>query len=135
MRKIPGTMTKSIFFCLTVVLLAGILATPARALEIDLGLEHDDINRDFWFARDKGFHWGASALITVSSYSVYHLMVKTGRTESTMLASTVTFTIGLAKEDFDKNAKKSFFSYKDLTADAAGIVTGLLIVGACHQLF
>jgi uncharacterized protein YfiM (DUF2279 family) len=106
-----------------------------KSSNIDLGLEYDDINRDFWLGRDKFFHWGASAVLAVSAYGVYHFIGRLSDNESMALASTATLTIGLAKEDFDTYVKKSFFSYKDLAADGVGIVTGLLFVGVCNQLF
>jgi hypothetical protein len=128
-------MTRKILAGFILALLLVAMAAPARAFNIDLGLAHDDINNDGWFQKDKYYHWGVSAFLVLSSYSIYHFAVKTNDTESLILCTTWSFTVGLAKEDFDKNVKKTFFSFKDLGADGAGVATGLLIIGACRRLF
>lgn len=118
---------------------AALAATPVvtapPSFHIDLGLLEDDINADYWFAKDKAYHWGVSAFLAVTSYGVYQYVVKTRDPETTALSCLFTFAVGLAKEDFDKYEKKSFMSPKDLGADAAGIATGLLMIAAGKKIF
>jgi uncharacterized protein YfiM (DUF2279 family) len=109
--------------------------TTAKSFHIDLGLLPDDINADYWFGKDKAYHWGVSAFLTVSAYCAYTFLVKSKDPESTILSCAFALTIGLAKEDFDLKVKKSFFSLKDLGADCAGIGTGLLMIAVGKKIF
>jgi uncharacterized protein YfiM (DUF2279 family) len=109
--------------------------TTAKSFNIDLGLLPDDLNADYWFAKDKAYHWGVSAFLTVVAYCAYTFVVKSKEPESSILSCAFALTIGLAKEDFDLNVKKSFFSLKDLGADCAGIATGFLVIAAGKKIF
>jgi VanZ family protein len=66
---------------------------------------------------DKLKHIGVSFLIMVA-LSVIHIPL--------LWAALATFTIGLAKELYDKYIQKTFIDVFDLIADIAGIVAGFI---------
>jgi len=73
--------------------------------------------KDPWFARDKVRHFAVSYVIT---RSLIHYRQKKE------IAFGITFSLGLIKEIYDKKIKKSFFSYKDLVWDLAGVGLALI---------
>lgn len=81
---------------------------------------------DRWFGRDKAYHFAASALIQGVGHGVLRGSGNDYRTAS-RTAGLTTLTIGVAKEIYDR-ADGRYFSWKDLTADAAGGVNGAILV-------
>ncbi len=83
--------------------------------------------QDKWLAWDKAEHLGVSALFSGTLYSVFHDFYNNDRKSSIYLSSSLTFSLGLGKEFYDRRTPRNKFSYKDLVADILGIGIGLLI--------
>lgn len=81
---------------------------------------------DRWFARDKAYHFAASALIQAVGHGVMRGSGNDYRTSS-RTAGLATLTVGVSKELYDR-ADGRYFSWKDLTADVAGGVNGAVLV-------
>ena len=84
--------------------------------------------QDKWLAWDKVEHLGISALFSGTLYSVFHDFYDNDWKSSIYLSSSLTFSLGLGKEFYDRRTPHNKFSYKDLVADVLGIGIGLLIV-------
>lgn len=102
---------------LTLVLLAGSLS---------FGGPRRDPPPDRWFAKDKLFHFTASAAIQ----SVGHLVLRANGAEyrdAAWTAAGITMGIGVAKELWDRQDGR-YVSWRDLTADAAGTGAGAVLM-------
>jgi putative lipoprotein len=98
---------------------------------------------DPWFGRDKALHFGVSAAIASGSYAVSAALFD-ARGHALLLAGGVTMAVGIGKETLDL-AGYGDPSWKDLAADAAGMIVGLALswsvdllvrgVGDHHPLF
>jgi uncharacterized protein YfiM (DUF2279 family) len=82
---------------------------------------------DKWIAWDKLEHLGISAFFSATLYNVLHDFYYNDRKSSLYLSSGLTFSLGLGKEFYDRDIRKTKFSFKDLTADILGIGLGLWI--------
>ncbi|MCK4224034.1 MAG: hypothetical protein KAX39_02560 [candidate division Zixibacteria bacterium] len=82
---------------------------------------------DKWFAWDKAEHLGVSAFLSGVSYSIFRDFYYNKEKSSVYFSATLTFSLGLGKEFYDKKTPKGRFSYKDLAADILGIGLGLWI--------
>ena len=49
------------------------------------------------------------------------------KNKSKTIGVSITFSMALAKELYDNQQENNHFSYKDLTADLAGIILALLV--------
>ena len=83
---------------------------------------------DSWYSSDKAYHLLGSMMSTV-------LITKTGQVHlnyeyrnSKMTGAGITFSIGFFKEFLDRKKPGNIFSWKDLTADLAGIACAFLIM-------
>ncbi len=102
-------------FALALVLFSGKFgAPPERALE------------DPWFGRDKLYHFVGSAVIQGAGHALGRSVGLDYR-EAAWTAAGITLTAGVAKELYDR-ADGRFFSWRDLTADAAGAAAGAVVV-------
>ena len=83
---------------------------------------------DNWFAIDKLQHFSYSCLISLGCQ--YVLVNKQSNTEeeSLPISSALSFSAGLLKELNDNRGKNGFFSWKDMVANAAGIVVAAVII-------
>tara|TARA_Y100001970_G_C14061536_1_gene764448 strand:- start:139 stop:534 length:396 start_codon:yes stop_codon:yes gene_type:complete len=83
---------------------------------------------DKWFAIDKLQHFSYSCLISLGCQ--YVLVNKQNNTEeeSLPISSALSFSAGLLKELNDNRGKNGFFSWKDMVANAAGIVVAAVII-------
>jgi putative lipoprotein len=79
-----------------------------------------------WFGRDKAYHFAASAAIQSLTHGVLRGTGSDYRTASGF-AGLTTLAIGVGKEVHDR-ADGRYFSWRDLAADAAGGVTGAVVV-------
>lgn len=107
--------------------LACLLACASLLLATDLRAEEDD-----WFGEDKALHYGASAALASAGYGGCALVF-----DSVWLrlgsGACLAISGGFSKELLDL-ALEGTFSWRDLTWDAAGMVTGLLVVWSLDQL-
>jgi len=82
---------------------------------------------DKWIAWDKLEHLGVSSFFSGVFYNMFHDFYNNDRKSSTYFSATLTLSIGLGKEFYDKKTPQGRFSYKDLVADIAGIGLGLWV--------
>jgi putative lipoprotein len=92
-------------------------AGPARASD-----------RDPWFGPDKALHFGASALLAAGGYGATAL-VSDDRRVRLAVGGGVAFSLGIAKELWDLSGHGDP-SWRDLTWDAVGTVSGLAVAAA-----
>ena len=117
----------SVFFLFLLFNINGVLAEKKqnihrkdiKGIETDVG--------DRWLAWDKFLHLTASAGITGLSYHFYHCQFNNPQEKSIYFSISVAGASGIGKEFIDKNFRKTGWSWKDLTADAAGIVAGYFL--------
>jgi putative lipoprotein len=83
---------------------------------------------DPWFGRDKALHFGASALLASGGYGAAAL-VTDDRRARLVVGGSFAFSLGVAKELWDL-AGHGDASWRDLTWDAVGTVTGLAVAAA-----
>lgn len=76
---------------------------------------------DRWLARDKALHFAASAVIQGAAHASFRASGLT-YADAARWAGAVTLGVGVGKELHDR-ADGRHFSWKDLTADAAGGVS------------
>ena len=81
---------------------------------------------DKYFAPDKAKHFLAGMISTIFIYkSVENYM---SENQGRYLAGGVTFSLGIAKEFYDKSRPENHFSWNDLLADVVGIGAGFIIL-------
>jgi len=97
--------------------LALLAPRPARAADPDP-----------WFGRDKALHFGASASLAIGGYGLTSLATDDRRARLGV-GGAFAFSIGIAKELWDLDGHGDA-SWRDLTWDAIGTVTGLAVAGA-----
>lgn len=99
--------------------LALLLASKAHAQQQDT---------DPWFGPDKALHFAASASIAVVVYAGASFQTE-DRSKRAVAAATVALGAGLAKEAWDLSGHGDA-SWRDLTWDAIGTATGVLVAYA-----
>ena len=88
---------------------------------------------DRWFATDKAHHFLVSAFLTAAVNYTTREEMNLDRGASQNISIGITLSVGLGKEIFDGTLRKQsrrHFSCKDLVADCAGIITGILLFNA-----
>ena len=99
-----------------------IVAAPILALLLGgcASLKHPD---DHWFGRDKAYHFGISAGVSAGLAAV---AVNNGQSDAEAMTLAVAFTmpLGVGKETYDRNIRKTYCSGKDLLWDLAGALAG-----------
>jgi putative lipoprotein len=83
---------------------------------------------DPWFGRDKALHFGASALLASGGYGATAL-VTDDRRARLVVGGSFALSLGVAKELWDLSGHGDA-SWRDLTWDAVGTVTGLAVAAA-----
>ena len=78
---------------------------------------------DPWFGRDKALHFGASATLAAGGYGATGLVTEDRRVRLAV-GGGFAFSLGIAKELWDLSGPGDA-SWRDLTWDAVGTVTGL----------
>ena len=81
-----------------------------------------------WFSYDKGYHFLGSFMITVAGGKSFQKFAGAEDRSSKIWAASLSFSVGLGKEIYDSIQPKNHFSYKDLAADVAGIIAGLVVL-------
>ncbi len=82
---------------------------------------------DRWFSEDKYKHFILSAGMTIWTYQFLRFQKNKGQTRSRDLSIGITFGVGIFKELIDSTKKDNHFSYKDLTWNAAGILSAYFL--------
>ena len=87
--------------------------------------------RQSWFSRDKGLHFGVSAVGAAGTY-VLARQLRLSRWQSAASATLFMGTVGVLREVVDPEDRTNYLSrrllsHKDLVWDAAGIVVGISI--------
>lgn len=82
-------------------------------------------DRDPWLGKDKALHFTVSAGLAVGSYAIARPLLEK-RPQALTLAGGMAFSFGIAKETWDLTGHGDP-SWKDLTWDAIGTVSGLLV--------
>jgi putative lipoprotein len=83
---------------------------------------------DPWFGRDKALHFGVSALLASGGYGATALVTDDRRLRLAV-GGGFAFSFGVAKELWDLSGHGDA-SWRDLTWDAVGTVTGLAVAAA-----
>lgn len=82
---------------------------------------------DEWFALDKIQHFTTSMYLTTTAYYFQNREFRISEKNSKTNSIYISLSFGIGKEIWDLH-KDNLFSVKDLIADMAGILTGLIIV-------
>lgn len=87
-------------------------------------------HNDDWYGIDKLAHFGASAAIaaSVTNYKESH---GNRGCSAARIGFGVSVGIGAAKELYDKNIKRTFWSWEDITWDIVGASVGSLVASNC----
>jgi putative lipoprotein len=83
---------------------------------------------DRFLAADKAKHFTASLISTVFLYKIFEKGLSIDQQEGKIYSFSLTISLGLSKEIYDKSRPGNYFSWKDLLADAAGIAAGLILI-------
>ena len=110
---------KKIFLFICLVIPAALSSTPDSLQTTP--------NHDPWLAYDKVLHFGISCSLVLSTQYVLENTLNIDRETALPAGITVSAANGVIKEYWDKKTG-SFFSRRDLIADAAGILIGVLII-------
>ncbi len=89
---------------------------------------HEIKTLDSWTSIDKGQHFVGSLIGTIMLSQVNNRYFNVDKLHSKNIGAGIVFSIGLTKELFDSKKENNIFSWKDLVANIAGIVTGLAIM-------
>jgi putative lipoprotein len=81
---------------------------------------------DRWLAKDKLYHFTASAVIQSAGHSVLRANGHAYR-DAAWTAAGITMGLGVAKELWDRSDGR-YVSWRDLGADAAGTGTGAILM-------
>ena len=110
---------KKIFLFIWLVIPAALSSTPDS---LQTTPSHDP-----WLSYDKVLHFGISCSLVLSTQYVLENTLDIDRETALPAGVTVSAANGVVKEYWDKKMG-SFFSRRDLIADAAGILVGVLII-------
>ncbi len=84
---------------------------------------------DEWLGRDKALHFGASFLLTLSGQYVLVDKAELSNGRALPISASTALALGLLKEIADSQRRQHpLFSWRDLAADAAGIVLAAAVV-------
>ena len=104
------------------------LLRPLPCSSVTRPLEHlttgPHPEEDRWFAIDKFWHFSASFATVGSAYELSRYRLNMSSPWPTTLSLGGTAVLGVSKEFYDLAGPTKHFSWKDLIADAAGIVVG-----------
>jgi len=87
---------------------------------------------DSWIAVDKGKHFLANVMSTVFLFEVQQKNFLKSRKSSKWIAVGFSLNLSVAKEIWDGKKPNNHFCWKDLMADIAGIVGGILIINQTY---
>jgi uncharacterized protein YfiM (DUF2279 family) len=118
-----------IFLCL--FLISGVVYCNdpfvLQQAEQDSLLDKHNSIKDSWFSRDKGLHLAGTFMTTGFVILSSKRFIRVKAPKDKVMAVSVSFSLSLGKEIYDSGQSNNHFSYKDLTADVAGILIALLV--------
>jgi uncharacterized protein YfiM (DUF2279 family) len=88
---------------------------------------------DRWLAKDKLDHFATSAFLTGLGFYAIRREMDATESRAKNSAMVFSFSCGIFKEVYDKVSKKGVASFKDLTADAAGIGFGFALLSLSNH--
>lgn len=112
-----------------IIVLSGLICVSCIFAGESDSLRTDSTYADSWFAPDKGRHLIGSMLMTVFLSRVCESQWDMSSGDARAIGFSVTFSLGIGKELIDGKNPPNFFSFRDLTANIAGILVGFLILG------
>lgn len=86
---------------------------------------------DHWFGRDKLYHFSAAAAIGAGISAMTEDRGKSACT-APVLGITAALAAGTGKELYDRNIKKTYWSWKDMFWNLLGGTVGSLAVSRCE---
>ena len=89
--------------------------------------------QDPLLAPDKGHHFMASAFITGVSFYAARQEFNQSEAAANATAIGVSFSVGLAKELYDKFSGRGNPSFMDIVADVAGIAVGIVLLNVSSE--
>jgi putative lipoprotein len=106
--------------------LSGILLAASMAACATVHHPHDD-----WFGKDKMKHFLVSSVIGAAATKI---AANNGAApcQSVFIGISTSLAIGAGKEWYDKNIRKTYFSWKDMVWDFAGGTLGSFATRECH---
>lgn len=87
-------------------------------------------HQDDWFGRDKVSHFIVSAVVGAGTTKIAEKN-GAGPCQAPVIGVSVSLAIGVGKEFYDKNYKKTFFSWRDMAWNLAGAAVGSYAVAEC----
>jgi putative lipoprotein len=82
---------------------------------------------DHWFARDKAYHFAVASAISAGA------TLAAGDSDAApVIGVGVAMAFGAGKETYDRDVKKTYWSWKDLAWDLAGAAAGALAATAAN---
>ena len=98
-------------------------------LTLSISLDNkQNIVKDKWISYDKAKHVTASFICTVFIGQICTHSFNESVSNSKYISGGSVFTLGLVKEFSDSRKVKNYFSWKDVGANAVGILFGLIIL-------
>ncbi len=122
-----------------IILLLLVLSASTSFVQAELKFEEEEKvekktgEGDRWIALDKFLHFTASAGVTGLSYHFYHCQFNNPEKSSVYFSLSVAGLSGIGKECYDLKYRKTGWSWKDITVDAAGIAFGYLLFIKLHR--
>lgn len=84
---------------------------------------------DNWLAKDKALHFSAAMIIAAGSTLIIEREAAISHKSARSFGLGFTMALGTMKEFRDSRNPRNHFCFKDLTADLAGALLGLLFMG------
>ena len=112
---------------LLIICLFIFLAMPASGMALTPDTVQTAAKQDPWLAYDKILHFGISCSLVLSTQYVLENKLDMNGETALPAGVAVSAANGIIKEYWDKR-NGSFFSRRDLFADATGILVGMLII-------
>ncbi|MEE8328361.1 MAG: hypothetical protein V3R54_00325 [Thermodesulfovibrionia bacterium] len=86
---------------------------------------------DHWFGRDKFYHFSIAAAIGAGVSSAVNKN-GTSNCKAPVMGVSAAIGLGMAKELYDRNIKKTYWSWKDMFWNLFGGTAGSLAVSRCE---
>ena len=106
------------------LLLVGIIAFLAGC-----ATQHGGVND--WYGKDKVAHFGISAALAAATTNYIESRDEKHGCKPAWIGFSTSIAIGAAKESYDKNVKKTRWSWEDFSYDVLGATVGSLAASDC----